>query len=107
MNVRNTLPPRRRSMTSEFQWMNQHVVTVTLGFYPGGGVAEIFATAGKSGEQLEAAARDAVIIASIAMQYGAPLDTILRALTRDDRGAAGSLAGAILDHVEKMLEPAE
>lgn len=96
---RTLLPARRPSLTSTFLWMHQHRITVTLGFYGDGTLAEVFATAGKSGEQLEAAARDAMIITSLALQHGVKLDTILGALTREENGTAASLAGAILDHV--------
>ena len=42
---------------------------------------------------------DAAILASIALQYGAPLDEIMHALKRDARGIAASPIGAALDAI--------
>ena len=42
-------------------------------------------------------ARDAATIASIALQYGTPPETIRRALTRNADGSASEPLGAVLD----------
>jgi len=44
---------------------------------------------------------DAAILASLALQYGAPLDEIRHALKRDVRGEAASPIGAALDRIEQ------
>jgi hypothetical protein len=42
-------------------------------------------------------ASDAAVVASIALQYGVPLEVIRHALMRDVRGRASGPLGAVLD----------
>ena len=49
------------------------------------------------GTAIEAWARDSAILASIAIQYGTPLDTVRHALSRDEANNAASPLGALLD----------
>jgi len=75
--------------------------TASIGRYADGGVGEIFLTSTKPGSKVETMAQDAAVTASIAMQYGAPLDVIAGALSRDSQnrpqGALGVAMDAILD----------
>ncbi len=54
---------------------------------------EIFISCAKTGTQVEALARDGAILASIALQYGAPLEIIQQALTKDDRDYPATIVG--------------
>jgi hypothetical protein len=67
------------------------------GFHRDGRIAEIFLSARHVGSPLEAIARDAAIVASIALQFGADLGTIRDSLTRDHDGGPATLLGAALD----------
>jgi hypothetical protein len=96
---RHRLPGRRRGETFEFHHAG-HDYTLTVGFYRAGRIGEVFLNAHKSGGDLEAVARDAAIVVSIALQHGADLDTLRRALTRDGNGAPATLIGAALDAIE-------
>jgi hypothetical protein len=49
------------------------------------------------GSPLDAIARDAAVTVSIALQFGADLETISAALTRDHDGGPATLLGAALD----------
>jgi hypothetical protein len=51
----------------------------------------------KAGSPIEAIARDAAVTVSIALQFGADLETIRAALTKDHLGGAATLLGAALD----------
>jgi hypothetical protein len=62
-----------------------------------GRVAEVFITSHKAAAWQMFAARDAAIAASIAVQYGAPLEMLRRALCYDSRGRASGPLGAALD----------
>lgn len=62
------------------------------------GIAEIFLSSHKPGSPIEAIARDAAVTVSIALQFGAELETIRAALTRDHGGPATAL-GAALDAI--------
>jgi hypothetical protein len=77
--------------------------TAGLGFFKTGGLAEIFINVpGRSGSAIEAVARDAAILTSICLQYGASAATIRHALTRNSDGSAGGPLGVVLD----LLAPA-
>jgi hypothetical protein len=65
MIARAQLPNRRRCETFEFRHAG-HAFTLCAGFYRDGRVAEIFLSARHVGSPLEAIARDAAIVASIA-----------------------------------------
>ena len=103
--TRKTLPNRRPSMTVETQWQG-HVIAVTIGYSPKTGKAsEVFADTANGG-QMQAAVRDACVIASIALQYGATPASLAKSMTRvaDYTGAEGpaSPVGAVLEIVAAM-----
>ena len=64
-----------------------------IGHFDDGRLAELFLTAAKTGNAVEAAARDAAIVASLALQYGVPLNTLRHALTRNGYRARRSGPG--------------
>ena len=63
----------------------------------GGSIAEVFVTGPKSGEHMHAIVRDAAILASLALQFGAPVDALRASVSRDERGEPHSIIGAVLD----------
>ncbi len=96
--TRRILPPRRACETFEVGFgglAKSH--TITLGFYEDGALGEVFISGGKSGEAVEAIARDGAVLLSLALQYGAELGNIRSALTRNERGAPSSIVGAVID----------
>jgi hypothetical protein len=97
---RRLLPIRRRSETFEVQFgqMNRPH-SVTISYYDDGAPGEVFISSGKSGEPIEAIARDGAILISLCLQHHVPLDTIQRALTRDDRDQPLSIVSAVVDHL--------
>jgi hypothetical protein len=98
--IRHRLPDRRRGETFDF-FHNNLGFTSTIGRYRDGRIGEIFLRAHKPGGDLEAVARDAAIVVSLALQHGADLGTIRRALTRDHNGGPATLLGAALDAIEE------
>lgn len=74
---------------------------MTLGFYDDGALGEVFISGGKSGQTIEAIARDGAVLLSPALQYGASLDNIASAITRDDRGGPSSVIGAVIDRLAR------
>jgi hypothetical protein len=93
---RQRLPNRRQCETFEFIHAGLDF-TLCAGFYPDGRIAEIFLSSRKPGSPIEAIARDAAVTVSIALQFGAPLETIRAALTKDHDGGPATLLGAALD----------
>jgi hypothetical protein len=93
---RERLPNRRASETFEVHSAGLDY-RVTVSRYPDGRLAEIFLSSHKMGSHADNAARDSAIMASIALQYGAALDTVRHAITSDANGQASNPLGVALD----------
>jgi len=78
---RERLLNRRASTTFSFKH-NDVAFTATTSRYSDGRLAEIFIDSNKAGSDLDAVARDAAVVCSIALQYGAPAEVIRTAATR-------------------------
>jgi hypothetical protein len=98
---RHRLPNRRPSESFNFECAGM-AYTATFSRFNDGRVAEIFLGNHKSGSHADAAAKDSAVIASIAMQFGAPLDVLRKALLRDPRGKASGPLGTALDAIAQM-----
>lgn len=96
--ARNRLPNRRNAISTSFE-RDGAQFEMTAGFYPNGNLGEIFLNADRANSLLDFLMSDAAILASLALQYGAPLDEIRHALKRDIRGAAASPIGTALDRL--------
>ena len=97
MTERRQLPMRRYCETFELPFgglAKGH--TITAGYYPDGLLGEFFIVGGKSGEQVEAIARDFAIVTSRALQSGVTLEDIAHSITRDSQGAPSSIGGAVI-----------
>lgn len=100
--TRNALPQRRRAETFEVAFgglTRSH--TVTVGYYDDGAIGEVFINGGKSGELVEAIARDGAVMLSMALQYGVPIETIRHSITRDAQGEPSSIIGAVVDRLSE------
>jgi hypothetical protein len=102
---RRILPQRRASENFTIRFWNQEF-NVTAGRYPDGSLGEIFIDGGKSGQDVQSTARDAAILLSIALQFGAPVETIRHAVTRAGNGEAASMMGAIVDKLSVLTADA-
>ena len=89
---------RRASETFNLQCAGLTYVA-TISRFDDGHLGEIFLTSGKAGSAADTAARDAAITCSIALQYGAPVEVIRKALCRDGSDNASGSLGAALDVV--------
>jgi hypothetical protein len=97
MTQRERLDNRRASITFNFE-CGPHSYTATVSYFPGTDrLAEIFLGNGRAGSDIDAAAKDSAVVASIALQHHVPVDVIRRALLRDSRGVASSPLGVALD----------
>jgi ribonucleoside-diphosphate reductase alpha chain len=92
MVERQRLPDRRASETFSLECVGLQY-TATISRFADGRLGEIFLTNHKAGSAADTAARDA----AIALQFGADVETIRRALCRDGRGAASGPLGVALD----------
>jgi len=98
MSDRRRLPDRRGCETFELECNGQRYLA-TVSHFADGTLGEIFLNSVKLGSAIDTAARDSAIVASIALQSGADLDTLRRALCRDARGNASGPLGAALDRL--------
>ncbi len=83
--MRQRLPNRRLSETFALQ-SDGITYAASISRFDDGRVGEVFLTTNKHGSAADTAARDAAIAASIALQYGADIETIRKALCRDGKG---------------------
>jgi hypothetical protein len=104
MTSRARLPNRRASTSFSFE-CGPHRYIATISHFPNGELAEIFLGNGRAGSDIDDAAKDSAVVASIALQYGVPLDVIRKALLRDSRDVASSPLGAALDRIAAEAQP--
>ncbi len=95
---RHRLPDRRRAETRQVIHKGQ-TFAVSVGFFADGRPAECFISSVKTGSDFAAIANDAAVAASIALQYGVPLEALASAMSRDQQGHPGSVLGAILNAI--------
>lgn len=94
---RQRLPNRRPSISFNFE-CGVHIYVATVSFFPGTDrLAKVFLGNGRAGSDVDTAAKDSAVVASIALQHGVPLTVIRKALLRDPRGVASSPLGIALD----------
>jgi hypothetical protein len=96
METRQRLSDRRasESLSLELDGLRSHA---TVSRFDDGRLAEVFLNYNKAGNQADTNARDAAILLSFALQHGADVNTIRRALCRDTQGRAMGPLGAVLD----------
>jgi hypothetical protein len=97
MSERDRLPNRRSCETVTFGH-NGSRFALSIGYSRTGAVVEIFISSSRHvGSEAEAIARDAAILASIALQHGADLEVLRHALTRGHSGEPATIIGAALE----------
>jgi hypothetical protein len=94
--TRERLRNRRRSETFTLELHGLRYLA-SFSRFDDGRVAEIFLQSQKPASQSDANARDSAIAASLALQFGCPLDVLRRALLRDAQGRASTPLGRALD----------
>jgi hypothetical protein len=99
--TRRILNNRRHHEVLEFRFWNVDF-TVGVGRDAREGssvepIQELFINAGKTGVQMETLARDSAVLLSIALQYGAPIEIMRRAITRNVDGSPSGPIGHLLD----------
>jgi hypothetical protein len=98
--TRQRLPDRRASTSFVFEHKSLGF-TCTYSRFPDGSIAEVFITNHKVASGVDIDARDAAIILSFALQHGADISAISKALCRDPRGNPSGVMGAVLDLLAK------
>jgi hypothetical protein len=102
--MRRRLPNRRSSETFTLHWGSLKFVA-TVSRFADGTVAEIFLSNAKCDSTADTIARDLAVVASIALQHGASVETLRGALLRDARGAPSGPLGIVLDMIRDGAAP--
>jgi hypothetical protein len=97
---RKRLPNRRLAESYPVE-VNGLRYTATIGRFPDGSVGEVFLQNTKPGSQSDSNARDAAVAASLALQYGCPIEVLQKALLRDSRGRPSTPLGAAIDAISR------
>ena len=106
MTSRQRLPNRRPSETFELEVGGlQYIGTISR--FADGRIGELFLSNPRANSGADVAARDSAIIFSIAVQHGAELEAIRRALCRDSQGRASGPLGTALDQITELDAVAE
>ena len=100
---RERLRNRRRSESFTLELHGLHYLA-SFSRFGDGRVAEVFLQNHKPGSQSDSNARDAAVAASLALQFGCPLDVLRRAVLRDAHGNASTPLGAVLDVIAAAEE---
>ena len=99
MSARNRLPNRRSAETFMVDALGLKFFA-TVGRNPSDGRAlEIFLSNHRPNSMAGIMASDAAVAASLALQYGCPLDVLRKAMMRDSRGRASGPLGQALDQI--------
>jgi ribonucleoside-diphosphate reductase alpha chain len=102
--MRERLPNRRGSELFEVESF-ELPFTVGVSKYADGRLAEVFITNHRATSAAGIMASDAAIAASLALQFGCPVDVLRKALSRDSQGNATSPLGVALDLIAKGDAP--
>ena len=94
--TRQRLLDRRASIVFCFE-CNSLRYTASASWFDDGRLGEVFVSNHRADSHADSCARDAAILASIALQFGAPLDVLRRALLRDSQGRPSTPIGCALD----------
>jgi hypothetical protein len=96
MTARERLPNRRSSENFTFEFDGLRF-TATVSRFADGRVGELFLNNHKAGNQVDTNARDGAILLSFALQHGADVEAIRKALCRNSQGRALGPLGTALD----------
>ena len=101
---RRRLSDRRGSITFTFE-VGGPRFTATASRFDDGLLGEIFLQNHKADSTAGIMASDAAIAASLALQFGCPMETLRKALCRDTRGNATGPLGVALDALAREAQP--
>jgi hypothetical protein len=96
MTERERLRNRRAHMLFDFEAMGMKFTT-SVSRYDDGRPSELFTDNHKAGSAIGTLVRDSSIILSFALQHGADVEAIRRALSRDSEGTPLGPLGVALD----------
>jgi len=100
MSARERLPDRRPSVSFDFEHDGLRY-RVTASHFADGRPAEVFVNNHRYASQADLFVRDAAILASLALQFGAPIGVLCAAVGRNSAGQPTSPIGMALDMIAR------
>jgi hypothetical protein len=101
--TRERLPDRRACTTFDFDHeyssRAKFHYSCSYGRFTDGRLGELFLQNTKAGSDADANARESAIAASLALQFGCPIDTLRGAVLRNSDSSAATPLGAALDRI--------
>lgn len=94
---RSVLPMRRVCETFEYEHNGVHFTASIGRANAAAPVNEIFLNTKRLSSGLDSVVRDAAVAISLALQFGCPLHTLAKAMTREGSGTPNSPLGHLLD----------
>jgi ribonucleoside-diphosphate reductase alpha chain len=94
--TRQRLSDRRSSTVFSFECNGLHY-TASASWFDDGRLGEVFVGNHRPDSHADACAKDAAILASLALQYGVPLDDLRKSLLRDSQNRPATPIGVALD----------
>lgn len=91
MSERQRLPDRRESRLADFTQDGVHY-RLHWSRFPDGRIGEVFLDAGRPGDPIDCMAKDAAVVLSMALQFGADPAAILAAMSQE---ADGTMRGPL------------
>jgi hypothetical protein len=96
MTARLRLANRRASITFGLE-CNGLKYTCTASYFADGKLGEVFLGNHRCDSHADSCAKDAAILASLALQHGVPLNVLRKTLLRDSQGRPSTPIGVALD----------
>ena len=96
--TRQYLSNRRRSVTLDLEHEGSFY-EVCVGLYGDDRLGEVFLSGCKTGSDMATLLNDAAVLMSIALQYGAPVSVLSRAMGRYGDQAPATVIGCALDRL--------
>ena len=90
--MRDRLPSRRGNVSFNFRHASGRLYHVSASRFENGALAEIFLDVGKIGSDVQEQAAASAVLASIALQHGVPVETLIHAVAGSPIAAALELA---------------
>ena len=95
---RKRLSNRRRSVTFDLEHKGSFY-EICVGLYDDDRLGEVFLSGCKTGSDMATLINDAAVLVSIALQYGAPVSVLSRAMGRHGDRAPATVIGCALDRL--------
>jgi ribonucleoside-diphosphate reductase alpha chain len=101
--VRKRLPETRHSITHKFQ-VGQHEGYIIVGFYDDARPGEVFIKIAKHGSTISGLLDSVAVLTSLALQYGVPIETLVRKFEFTRFEPAGWTKNPQLHHVNSLVD---